>query len=188
MNQSLAGSSGTNSSMEIDGGYHQNPIHNRGNPTPLPTPHGPSVQVVSAGQRSHDQRTHPHRVTSSNQPSGFAAPLADGRRQRIEVVPPPRHSRPQSIIGQSSERHGRSRGLYDRFQPFSFGNNSHSGWVSEVSSYFPSNYNLQQATSEVNLSLLGCPLNISSTACYHCCHHAISEVSLRLSHFSLDAL
>ena len=136
MNQALAGSNSTNSSMEIDGGYHQNLLHNRINPTPLPTPHGLSVQVVSAGHSSYDHRTHPPRATSSYQPSGFAAPLADGRRQGIEVVPPPRHSRPQSIIGRSSERHGRSRGLYERFQPFSFGNIAHSGWVSEVGSFF----------------------------------------------------
>lgn len=137
VNQSHAGSNSTTSIMEIDGGYHHNPVHNRITGAPLATHNGPSSQVVSAGRGSYDQRTHPYRGVSSYQPVGFAIPVADGRQPLIEVVPP-RHSRPLSIIGQTSERNGRSRGLYDRFQPFSYGNNAHSGWVSEGRIFYDS--------------------------------------------------
>ncbi|ONK77040.1 uncharacterized protein A4U43_C02F2480 [Asparagus officinalis] len=114
----------SNTSMEIDGGYHHNLLHSRISTPPLPNLNGPYF-----GHSSYDQRPHP--TTSTHQSVGFTAPLADGRRPGIEAVPPPRQLRPVSITGRSSERNGRSRGLYDRFQQFSYGNNSHSGWISE---------------------------------------------------------
>lgn len=134
MNQSHAGGNSTTSSMEIDGGYHHNPSHNRIAGAPLATHNGPSSQVLSAGRSSCDQRTHHYGVVSSYQPVGFATPIADGRRPVTEVVPS-QHSRPLSIIGRTSERNGRSRGPYDRFQPFSYGNNARGGWVSEVGAF-----------------------------------------------------
>lgn len=162
MNQSYAGSNSTNSSMDIDRGYHHNPLRHRITAASSETPIDPSSQVVSASRGIYDHRTHPYRDVASHQPVGFATPVADGRQPVIEVVPPPRHSRPLPTISRTSERNGRSRGLYDRFQPFLDGNNAYGGWVTGVGSFFlilKQRVNLHYAISIVNLwlfFLLGC--------------------------------
>lgn len=136
INQSLASSNSTNNSVEIEGRYHHNPLQTRIPSTPLPIPHAPSLRVMSTSRSGYDPSTHSYRAASSYQPAGFAAPLADGRRPGIAVLPPNRHSRPISIVGQSRERSVRPRVIYDRLAPFSHGDQAHSGWVSEVGSLF----------------------------------------------------
>lgn len=140
VNRTLANNNGTSSSMEIDGEYHRNPHQNRISSTPLPIPHPPLSQIVSASHSSYDQRTHSFRCTSSYQPVAFSAPVAEVGRPGIDVVPP-RYSRPLSNIGRSSDRGGRSRVLYDRFQPFSYGNHAPHGWISEERAFYdPRNF------------------------------------------------
>ncbi|KAJ6793618.1 putative E3 ubiquitin-protein ligase HIP1 [Iris pallida] len=131
MNQSIGGSSSVNHNMEIDIGYRPNSVHNGSSSTPLPPLHGMSSQVMGVGHNGYGLGTLPYSAIASYQPMGFAVSLERGRRLGMEAIPPSRHSRPLSTVGQINERNGRSRTLYDRLQPFSSGYSAHSRWESE---------------------------------------------------------
>ncbi|XP_008805023.2 probable E3 ubiquitin-protein ligase HIP1 isoform X1 [Phoenix dactylifera] len=129
INQSLAGSSVTNNSKEIDGGYHSNFIASGSSSTTLPSLQGPPTRGPGLARSNHGPRT--YRAIASYPSVGFAVNSEDGGRPGMETVMPPRQPRPLTTIGCNGERNGRARNFYDRFQSFSDEDNNRSRWISE---------------------------------------------------------
>ncbi|XP_073100310.1 uncharacterized protein [Elaeis guineensis] len=130
MNQSLAGSSGTNNSIEIDGGCHSNLIASRNSSTALASIQGPPTGGLGLARSNYGQRTS-YRAISSYPSVGFTVTSEDGRQPGMETVMPPGQPRPLTTIGRHGERNGRARNFYDRFQSFSDEDNNGRRRVSE---------------------------------------------------------
>jgi len=134
-NQSLAGPSVINDTVGANGIFHPSLTQSR-NTSSLPSFQSHVTRGVGVVNDGYNQRSNPHRSSSSYTPVGFAAASLEGGcgLSGIESVASSRFSRPLSITGRSSYRNGRTRGSYSRLHSSYDEDSARSRWFPEVSS------------------------------------------------------
>ncbi|XP_020684983.1 probable E3 ubiquitin-protein ligase HIP1 isoform X1 [Dendrobium catenatum] len=130
MNQPIA-SSGADADMEIAEGFSSNIVLSRHRATLVPT----LAVIPMQDDINYGHRLNPYSSSSSYTTVGLPGTVGDARQFGNEVLPHLRHHRKSSILGQSSERYGRTRNSYDslsyRMNALANEERAHGSWNDE---------------------------------------------------------